>query len=298
MPCKGFIHPLTLDNVPFDYFDTDTSLNGRPAFPPWAARFIAAKFENDVRHSTLDLTCTRCTGCPRQTFIEVLLPWWTDPSSSFVMHRGSALHEVAANNWNPATHRSEGVERATMTVAGKLFGTELSALMDCNTIAGQRITELIDLKFPNDMSIRFRGNTAKPDHAFQLNVARLLLAQNEQAVADGYDPDDVLLTIWDHACGKDAGPVPLPAAHMSEDQMLALTPGGGEWSVRNIIASVLGAKEVYDEREHTDKLKEGSLRELIAGMALVGRTQFNSKKCPLYCGVNGICDGIDMEFAR
>ena len=295
MPCKGFIHPLTLEHVPFDHFDTDTSNDGRPAVPPWAARFIAAKIEGDIRHSTLDLTATRCLGCPRQVFIEVLLDWYTSPNDSFLMHRGSAMHSVAESHWNPDTHISEGSDRGAMTVAGTMFDVPISALMDCVAHENRRVTEIIDLKFPSDFSVKFRRGVAKDDHAFQLNIGRHLLAQQSWATDAGYDPDSVLLTIWDHACGKGTGPIPQSASHMTEEQMLAHKPGGGDYCVQQIIDSYMEAKTVYAMAPHAERLKESSCRELIGSMPLIGRTMYNNKKCPQYCSVNDICDDIEMS---
>ena len=79
MPLAGWLHPIASERVPLDYFDYDTSCDGRAAYSPALARFSALKEQHDERHHTLNVTTTRCMGYPRQTFISTLFPYYLDP---------------------------------------------------------------------------------------------------------------------------------------------------------------------------------------------------------------------------
>lgn len=318
MPCIGWVHPVTRAKIPLDYFDSDEACtvgggarNGAPAYPPWAARFRQLKIQTDVRHSALDLTTTRCTTCPRETFLEVLFDYYADPDGVFVMDRGTALHEIAAKSWNPAVFLSEHTHPGLLTVAGELFGVKLSGLIDAarfvpadgtetrapgNTTDDARIVEIIDLKFPRDTSGSFRkkqAGRAKVEHAFQLNVGRLLLAQQPWAIDAGYDPDTVKLTVWDHANPAGNPPEPLDAVHMSEADMLRVKPLSMDHTVREIIDMHQAAITAWAEVPHEDKLKnDDAKREIAARIPLFG--QSSNWKCK-YCSVEPLCSELVRE---
>lgn len=320
MGLKGFIHPVSRQRVAFDAFERDTSRLGRAAFPPWMANFIARKEAGDVRHSRLNLTATRCLSCPRQTFIQTLLGYEADPSERFVMDRGSALHAFAAENW-PDSYISESTHRGLLTLSGKLFGVDVSAQTDAMRVervegVGDpgRVTEIIDLKFPNDFSVKWRGKafsdeqkswveiygrvpqpTPKLDYCVQLNIARLLLAQQPWAIEAGYDPASVDLTLWDHACGTSEGPIAFPVPHLDEAQMLQVRPGGGTWTVRQIIDAHVEAFARHEAM--APATRADAAPELCASLPLVGAAgMFGGKKCSTYCDVQSICERLEREY--
>lgn len=317
MPLTAFIHPITRQRVEFDAFDADTSRLGRPAFPPWMAAFIARKEREDIRHSTPALTVTRCLTCPRETFIETLLSYAADPAERFTMDRGSALHAFAADNW-PEGYISEATHRGQLTVSGKLFGVPLSAQLDALRVEAGRPVEIIDLKFPSDWSVKWRGRafaddsaqwtkaigripqpTPKLDHAVQLNVQRLLLGQQQWALAVGYDADTVDMTLWDHATGSNEGPVAFPIPRIDEAAMLEVRPGGGRYTVAEIVAAHAEALARYEaEKPTTDEARE----RICASLPLVGAAGMfgdrikPSTKCVQYCAARGVCDRLVRDY--
>src|SRR5512139_3353351 len=291
MPITKFKCPVERTEVPFDHFETCDKFRGRPAFSPWMATYLAKKIQSDVRHMKLGVSASRCTACPRQTFIEHAYDYAVDPATIAVTVRGTALHEVAAKSFDTQRWYTEANDPMRMTLEGELFGTKVSALADA---IKRDLTEIVDCKFPKDWSVAFRDyrkGRATPEHAIQLNVIRLLLAQQDWARKAGYDPDKVKLTIWDHGIGKASGPEPMVADHMTEAQMLAVMPwvdlrkAQAGATVQEIVAWHLWAKEAYE----TDETKRDAI---AAGLPLVGRPWFNGDKCSSYCEVNHICERL------
>lgn len=316
MPVTQWIHPVTRDRVDLDHFDRDTAgLKGRSAWPPWAARCVAASIKGDKRHTgTITTTATRCLGCPRETFIQAAFDYAVNPATRFLMDRGTMLHGVAAEHSPPNYLTEHGEGREQLTLSGELFGTKVSALLDGVRRDDGPVTEIFDHKFPMDWSVRYRGKKfpderqqyvtavgkcseswAKFDHAMQLNIARLLLAQQPWAVDAGYDPDNVLLTIWDYGIGKNAYPIALEAPHIDEAKMFKARPGGGKFAVEEIVF-ILGAVQdewnAIPEAERTEERRE----EMAAQIPLVGQEgMFGGQKCGSYCDVEGICSRIVRE---
>lgn len=305
MPVKGLIHPITMEEIPFEdervTFDEDATVRDRPAVMPWQAGFIKHVAATDVRHSTLALSATRTMGCPRQTFIEVLWDVFIDPTESCAMSRGSINHEGVSKYLDDDWWITEGNEAGRCTLTGELFGTKLTAQSDAFRRAmpkSLRVVEIVDSKFPKDFSVKWRGTEAKGDHVVQLNIGRLLLAQQPWAVDAGYDPDDVKLTIWDHALGQSEGFRALPAPHMSEEQMLDHKPAGGTWTLREIVGLYEEAREAVDGCDLTKRPGQpvsDEARKVIASMPLVGEPMFRNKKCSQYCGAQKICERLVLE---
>jgi len=311
MPATHFIHPITGDRVPFDYFDTDRSgPKGRHSCQPWLARFIAEGIANDVRHAGLDLTTTRTMGCPRQTFIEVTYDYGINPRESFAMRRGTAMHAVSTRYWSPEHFITEhGEGRALCTLPGQLFGVPISGQVDVMRIepGTKRVTEILDSKFPCDFSVNFRGQRggeAKVNDEIQLNINRLLLDQQPWAIDAGYDPDNVVLTIDDHSCGgyTRATPIALWAEHLDEATILNTVPANGKkpaiHTVAEIIAYHEGARLEYEAAPHEEKVKGDARAEVAARIPLVGETQWNHSKCDKMCEVRDICNKLVREHGR
>ncbi len=293
MPIKGWKCPIERTQVPFDHFETCKARKGRAAFPPWMARHAHLKIENDVRHSTLDVTATRTMNCPRQTFIEVLWDYYIDPSKIAARERGTALHSVAAEHTDPKLWYTEANDPVRMTINGEIGGVPLS--MACDAMK-RDMTEIVDYKFPSDFSVRFRGPKAKKEYACQVNMARLMLGQQEWALQAGYDPETVLLTIWDHACGKQEGPLAQEAPHMTEEEILATRPGGSNHTIEEIISIHLWMVQEYEKNGAPTDI--GKLEEIAAQIPLVGEPMFRGDKCRMYCDVSEICFGIVRKYGR
>ena len=263
MPTTKFKCPLERIEVEFDHFETCTARKGRPAFPPWMAKLHAEKQRDDIRHSTLDLTATRTMGCPRQTYLEVMFEHVIDPAKLALRLRGTAMHEIAEKYWDKKYWITEHSDPVRMTIPGTLGGCKVSMLC---VVLRKDLKEIVDMKFPMDFSVRYRKDTAKLEAQIQLNLARLFLGQQEWAEEAGYDVDDVLLTIWDHAIGYDAGPVALTAAHMTEDRILSSRPFGGEYTVGQILEVHVWMQEEQAKNERAGKDSTEARERLAASL--------------------------------
>ncbi len=295
MPNTKFICPLERIEVPFDHFEHCRAKKGRPAFPPWMAKLHAEKQANDVRHSTLDLTATRTMGCPRQTFLEVKFDHAIDPNKLALRLRGTAMHEIAEKYWDKEYWYTEKSDPIRMTIDGEFGGYKVSMLCD---VLRRDLKEIVDMKFPMDFSVRYRKDFAKKEAQVQLNLARILLGQQTWAVDQGYDPDDVLLTIWDHAIGYDAGPKSLSAAHMTEAQMLATRPFGGSYTIQQILEVHAWMKSTQEDNETKGNDTTEDRERLAAALPLVGLEMMNNKKCPQYCDMEKRCTGLVAKYGE
>lgn len=311
MPLKGFICPIERDKVPFDHFESCTAwVGGRPAFNPWLAKFIADGAMGDVRHAGIDLTTTRCSSCPRSNFIQAFFDFWLDPQKAAVRARGTALHIIAGEYSDPELWHSEEHDGVLMTCYGTLFpqlveelGVDGKYVTEKGVVCSGKLdavkkdmTELVNFKFPQDWSVRWRdkGGKAKPDHWIQMNIDRLLLSQQDWAMAAGMDPDSILLTIQDHACGANASPQPMSCEIRDEEWMLQQKPGGGQYTVQEIVTLAVMMQRARDKVKG-DPVK---MRQLAASIPCAGETQFNAKGCMMYCDVNGESAKLMREFGR
>lgn len=291
MPLTKWIHPLTRKEVELDHFDTDRSYNGRPAANPWVCRAAAVNARNDTRHAGLDLTATRTMGCPRQVYLETQFPFSLDPSKLDLRVRGTINHNGAEQWFNPDVFMTEVTDRDKMTIPVTIGGYELTMLAD---VIRKDMTEIIDMKFPNDFSLRFRKEQAKADHEVQLNLARLGLATQQWALDAGYDPDKVMLTVWDHACGPSEGSKALRARHMTEQQVLDHKAGGGVHTIEEILAAYAWMQDAHKECDGSDAGK----RKVAGQLPLLGETMYNNKKCMMYCDMQKMCEQLVVEFGR
>lgn len=334
MPLAGWTHPITLERVPLNYFDYDTSCDGRPAFSPALARFAAHKAQHDERHRTLNLTATRCLGCPRQTFLNVLFPYYPNPRKSALADRSSMLHEGLARWWNPEVYFAEGV--ANTVLHGTLFGLSLSLQLDvmkyvrdtgndahADKARPPRIVEIADNKFGRDWSSAYRdkpgfgvaaAGKSKFDHALQLNIIRLVLAQQPWAIEGGFDPESVLLTVYDYAEGRDDGlGVPLKCDHMTEEQVRNAKPAIAQpWEKRHDPHTYARAATVEEiVREHAwaqyrySQIPEGMrsrgeracIEEAVAPTRLIGALgMFGGQMCDKYCDSKETCDALVRKY--
>ena len=290
MACKGWICPMERTKVPWDHFEECTARAGYPAFDPTMARFFAKKQEEydkrkvEDERSGFGPSATRLLGCPRAAVIEREMDWWINPANSAMMIRGSMQHE----KWEQETDEEQWTSERRFT--GKLGGKDVVVVVDAHR---KDWSEILDRKFPNDFSVRFRGTEAKPDHRVQLNIARLLIAQDEEAIKEGYDPDRVKLTLWDYGIGQGDPPKALTVKHMTEAQVLQHHGGStgkntAKYTVENNLELLAWAEE---------QKRNGVEGETIAAsLPMVGETQFNGDKCTKYCGVERECSSLVKKF--
>lgn len=300
MPIVGFKCPIERIDVGWDHFEHCTACRGRPAFPPWMARMIATKVMSDVRHASSELTATRALGCPRRTLLDIEVPYRVDPMRGVAATRGTALHGVAATNMDDAIWYTEATDPMRLQAHGVLFkgafegGVPISAQMD---VLKRDLTEIVDWKFPKDWSVKYRRNRAgraSVEQMVQLNFARLLLAQQPWAVEQGYDPENVRMTIWDHAIGDREGPEPMEVDKMDELAILMATPFGEQHTVGDIITEYLTGRETIAEAK-----REGApVEQAIATIPLYGEAMMSGAMCTGYCDVAEQCASIVRLYGR
>lgn len=321
MPILGFTCPGDdLDYDGFDHFENcEHGPRGRPAFSPWLARQIARGFIEDVRHSGLRLTTTRTMACARATYLQARTSCYVNPRDVEVMARGTAGHAAAAQQWDPAHWISEATDRVRLNVKGRLFkslvhrlgidppgtptdglvtedGVYLDGLIDA--LHRPPRWEIVDLKFPKDWSISYRNKTgaAKTEHAIQLNIARLLLAQQQWAKGQGYNPETTRMTIWDHAIGRAEGCAPQAADPMTEEQILRVRPGTTYKMVAERTVADLICDHVTTARlDQNENCKYAPV--LAACIPAAGLTQFNGA-CENRCPVRAECKRLMREYGR
>jgi hypothetical protein len=163
-------------------------MKGRPAFLPWMAKQIYEQVIGDVRHATLDLTATRCMGCPRQEYIQNKFEYVLDPTKQALRVRGTINHKGAQECLDEEYWYTELNDPVRMTIDGEFAGRKVSMKADA---VKRDLSEIVDMKFPMDFSVRWRGDVAKKEHGFQLNLARHLLGQQDWATEAGYDMETV-----------------------------------------------------------------------------------------------------------
>ena len=290
---KGFICGPTRRKVDWNHFDTecDHGPQGLPAASPFLARQFALHAASDVRHQTLDATATGIMDCTRHLYMSRTIDYWVDPDKIAVMIRGTALHEQMARTLDPEVWSTESTDPIRHDLRGKIGAFNVSALAD----AWKRdLSHVIDGKFPKDWSVKFRSKDGKArvEHAAQLNIERLLLAQQPWAITEGFNVDTVRLTVWDHGIGATEGPLMQAAAYMTEDQILGLRP----WGAATTIAD--HATLLTQIREEDAKLAPGDAEgreRLAASIPLVGQAMFNGNKCA-GCELKEQCDGLVRKY--
>jgi hypothetical protein len=321
VPLVGWIHPLTREHVPLDYdwsekvrdaaggIDERESVNGRAPVAAWTTEYWRQREAEDVRHKEVGMSVTRFLTCPREVFLKLLLPYHENPARAFGMLRGAALHDVAAKYWPKQHYITEANHPDLLTVRGELFGVQVSGRADAARVVqgkgGPRIVELLDDKYSNDSSAQFRKRDrgiARPDYMWQLNALRKLFGQQEWCVKAGYDPEDVTLTLWEYATFPGEGPEPMDAGMpgagarvplMTDAQMLAHKPGGGQHTVAEIAAQFEAARIEYAE-----ELNEQDREALCSRLQLIGKSMFNSKKCLMYCAVEPVCSRLARQYGE
>jgi len=161
---------------------------------------------------------------------------------------------------------------------------------------------VIDWKFRADGAEKWIDpmGRAKDEDSAQLNMARILMEQTT-----GKDLSSMEMYVWVMSGQTVRTTVP----YMSEEQLGAIRPGGGQYMIREIFGflhnSMLKWKAVPDPQmkivEVTDELlgdHTRALRAIIGELPMVGEHMYQSKRtpsinmCTRYCEVQDECYSI------
>jgi hypothetical protein len=255
----------------------------------------------DVYHADSRLTATRCLGCPRETLIGDTKDYVFDPSHANSPHWGTAIHDKLSRNKSSQYFEVRFGAPGDRLPASRLFRGEMGLVGTEGVVLCGKIDKITlgygaihDYKLHSETSQRWKGKeSGKTDWttAGQLNIYRHSLEQVEEAATGRIQE----LIAYHGAMTSKRGPKPwipevLPL--MTEEQILDVKPGGGEYTVREIIREY----QHFFIRQ-ADGMPED---ENLEKVALVGRTMFNGSKCVDYCqpGVKAACDKIEgiVEF--
>ena len=141
-----------------------------------------------------------------------------------------------------------------------------------------------DYKTHAESSQKFKG-APDPNVAAQLNIYRIALEQVVPAAKGQFEE----LVAYHGAMTSARGPEPwkpVVEPFMSEEEILKVHPGGGDYTALEVILEYIGFFERQAQGMPVD--------ENLGRVALIGRTMYRKTKCELYCqpGVRGICDAF------
>jgi hypothetical protein len=214
-----------------------------------------------------------------------MLPITPDPSKMWKMQRGTWLHEMVglALGENDEWWTEETADDKCV-YDGTLFDVNMSCKIDA---LKKDYSHLMDWKFRGDGAERWVDpqGRAKDEDAAQLNMARMLMEQSLSRDLAGME-----MTVWVMAGTTVRTTVPF----MTQDQLGAIRPGGGEYTIREIFSQLKTAMDQWvdlDDDLYNDKHLPA--REAIIGeLPMVGNKMYSSKRgnmCTLYCEVQDEC---------
>lgn len=277
-------NPLNGATVPLTDF---AALDG--VMPEPVLRGMLRKQEIDTRHTGTAITITSGLSCPRKLLVQRMLPCAVDPQKLWAMHRGTWLHEhmglaLGENDewWTEETAPEHCVYE------GELFGVRMSCKVDA---LRKDYGVLLDWKFRRDGNEKFVDayGTARDTDAAQVNMARLLIEQN----LDRQLPD-MRMYVWVMAgqC------IRTRAEHMTELEIGAIRPGGGEYSVSQIFGYLNAAMTSW-QLEAGDNLESTPLqfrKDIIHHVPMVGMSQYRNTRRPSQCACTDYCEVRDECF--
>lgn len=258
--------------------------------PEPVLRAMAHKAKHDTRHQGPNVTITSGLSCPRKTFISRSFPTYPDPTKMWKMQRGTWLHEMVGLSLseNDAWVTEEG-DHDGCVFKGNIFGTDMTCLIDARK---KDWSQLIDWKFRGDGAERWIDpmGAAKTEDAAQLNMARLLMEQQENQ-----DLRDMAMYVW----VMSGAMVKTTCAYMTEEQIGQVRPGGGKYNVKEIFTLLNAgfAEWVHIAKElnvEPTQVPHEKLQPVVAKMPMVGEGMFASKRkgtnmCTSYCEVSDEC---------
>jgi len=220
-----------------------------------------------------------------------MLPVTPDPSKMWKMQRGTWLHEMVGlslgenNDW-----WTEEVDEGRCVYEGELFGVPMSCKIDAMK---KDYSVLMDWKFRADGAERWIDpqRNARIEDSAQLNMARMLIGQQTKR-----DTSEMSMYVWVMA----GETVRTSVQHMSEGQIGAVRPGGGEYTVEQIFTLLSGA--MNDWQALDEDAADEEKHKIVAALPMVGKGMFKSKRnkvqcmCTHYCEVQEECYAIEGLF--
>jgi len=258
-------------------------------------RDMVRREAEDEAHRGTALTVTAGLGCPRKLAIQRFLPTRPDPQKMWAALSGTYLHDKFAElkkldkGWT--TESNGGKDKCTFR--GRLFGYEIAGRVDAfHTNEAGEVAVIRDYKTSMsgaDKWVDARG-VAKPEHAAQLNMCRLLMEQSGMKVAG-----DVVLEAW-----VVGGTWKRTVAVWMDELAIGLVPvgvtgtPGKAWTVRELFGQVAA---MFAAADRNDPPAPHEVRHAIAAMPLVGLDMWKTKKgdnaCSAYCAVRRECDALE-----
>lgn len=297
----GFTSPRDGRTYPFSEMEALADVMPVPVL-----RAMMRKEAEDHRHQGDHVTITMGLGCPRKALIHRMLYVYPDPTKMWKMFRGTWLHEqIGMALGEDQEWWTEETAPDKCVFEGELFGLRMSCKVDA---LKRDFSELWDWKFRGDGSEKFvdEFGTAKEEDAAQVNMARMLIEQ-----ATGRDLSDMKMHVWVMA-GQTCKTT---APFMSLDQIGAIKPGGGIYTVQELFKMI--NTSMYKWRikagENGGDLKrvaEADAAHIIGSLPLVGEHMFvkrdwRTKKpvkelngCTLYCEVQEACMGVGVRYGE
>lgn len=285
MPVVSLICPCTPGELPLDHFESG-ACGGHEAgqYMPqaWAASIVKDRLA-DRYHADGRLTVTRLLTCPRETLIADYMDVAFDPRSMNSIHWGTAIHaalERDSENLQYVEIRFGGPDDELP--AANLLGVKIAGKIDHIT-AG--FGEIHDYKCHSEMAQKFVGRQMG-NQAPQLNLYRMGLMDVMPETKGKLER----LIAYHGAMTSAKGPepwIPETLPIMTEAQILAFRPSGGEASVVDIIRAYL--------KFNVRQVEGMDLNENLKLVPIYGRSMFNRKKCTSYCqpGVKAACDELE-----
>jgi len=288
----GFFNPTT-----GRYHGLDDLEGIARVMEPAVLRDMVQREAADEAHRGTSLTVTAALGCPRKLAIQRFLPTRPDPLKMWAALAGTYLHEKFAElkkldkGWT--TEFNGG--KAKCTFKGRLFGYDMTCRVDAFHVDETgRVDVIRDYKTSMsgaDKYVDARG-AAKPEHAAQLNMCRLLMIQDGVQISPNVVMEARVI----------GGGWAWSVAPLLDELAIGLTPVG----VTKIPGRVWSARELLDQVARLfAAIEAGRAPKLvIAEMPLVGLDMYKTKKwgtkdaqennmCSAYCAVRRECDGLD-----
>lgn len=297
MPAKWLTCPCTFGPLPIDHFASGAckGLAGGMHMPlEWVESIVEDRI-SDAYHAGTRLTTTRCLGCPRESFIADTKDYVFDPAHANSPHWGTAVHEKISKNRSSQYFEVRFGGPGDALPAARLFRGEMGLVGTEGIVVCGKVDKITlgygaihDYKLHSETSQRFKGRDNKTDWttAAQLNIYRHSLEDV------GAAPPETIqeLVAYHGAMTSKRGPrpwIPEVLPLMSQEQILDVKPGGGTFTVREIIREY--------QRFFIRQSEGVNLDANLHSIALVGRTMFNQAKCTDYCqpGVKQICDRLE-----
>lgn len=251
--------------------------------PLAAIRSIVMSDAADTFHADGRVTITRLLTCAREIALtdNVALPA-VDLRKRDTLRKGTVLHADLQR------HMAGGYAEVEFPIAGAtaptLLGEPVSGRVD-SISADFSVIE--DYKTHAESAQRGKKRRDEPSNDdAQLNIIRILVARGIlQQEPTTYRPR---MVAWHTAQVSRRGPAPwisIEAPYMTEEEIGDFRPGGGEYTVLQIL-------EAY-RTFRSDRALGVAVDAAAKRIPLMGREMFNKSKCTEYCVAAKYCDRLE-----